>query len=125
PLLFMFTKNIPGCDDCTESAITIVDSPGTESVINTAGTLVTVAIIVAVFWALFRRWRQATPALRRVIVPVYLAGAGALGLLLVQNLVSEASTAAADAIAPVFFICFTAVPFAFLLGILRSRLARA
>jgi PAS domain S-box-containing protein len=125
PLLLMFTKELPGCSDCADSAITVVDSPTTETVINTAGTLVTVAIVVAVVWVLLRRWRQASPALRRVLKPVYVAGIGALAILLVGNVVSQLSTPASDALSPVFFILFAAVPFAFLFGILRSRLARA
>ena len=102
----------------------VVESPTTETIVDSVGTAITVAIIVAVVAVLVRRWRRATPALRRVLAPVYIAGGAALVFLLLGNVLSQVSTAASDAIGSVFLLLFAAVPFAFLLGILRSRLAR-
>ena len=64
------------------------------------------------------------PALRRTLAPVYLAGGTALVVLLVTNVLAQVSTSTADALGPLFLVFFAAVPFAFLYGILRSRLAR-
>src|SRR4029078_1839253 len=84
----------------------------------------TVALVIAVVAVLVRRWRRATPALRRTLLPVYVAGSGTLLVLLVSNVLAQISTDAADAVSPLFLVFFAAVPFAFLFGILRSRLAR-
>src|SRR4029078_2644219 len=84
----------------------------------------TVALVIAVVAVLVRRWRRATPALRRTLLPVYVAGSGTLLVLLVNNVLAQISTDAADATDPLFLVFFAAVPFAFLFGILRSRLAR-
>ena len=125
PLLLLFSDHPRGCgDECGTSAVTIVDSPTTETIVDSIGTAFTVALAGAVVFVLTLRWRRATPALRRVLAPVYLAGGAALVVLLVSNVVAQISTGAADAISPLFLIFFAAVPFAFLYGILRSRLAR-
>jgi PAS domain S-box-containing protein len=125
PMLLLFAKHPQGCGaSCGSSAIVVVESPRTETIVNAVGTACTVALIAAVLVLLVRRWRRATPALRRVLGPVYLAGGGALVFLLLSNALSQVSTGAADAIGPFFLVLFAAVPFAFLLGILRSRLAR-
>src|SRR5581483_2902771 len=88
------------------------------------GTMYVVALIVAVGIVLAFRWHRSSTALRRVLLPVYVAGGAALLFLLVGNLVSTFSRTAGDALGPFFVICFGAVPLAFLLGMLRSRLAR-
>jgi PAS domain S-box-containing protein len=128
PLLLLFAKRPSGCGnggaDCAGSAIVVVESPTAERVVDALGTAITVALVVAVVAVLVRRWRRASAALRRVLLPVYLASVGALGILLVSNVVSQASTGVADVLVPVFLVLFASVPFAFLLGILRGRLAR-
>ena len=125
PLLLLFAKHPTGCGhECGDSVITIVDSPTTETVIDSIGTALTVGIIVGVAWVLIRRWRRAMPALRRTLAPVYLAGGATLLVLLVTNVLAQFSTSTADGLGPLFLAFFAAVPFAFLYGILRSRLAR-
>jgi PAS domain S-box-containing protein len=126
PLLLLFADHPPGCgSDCGSSAIVAVHSPTTETVVDAVGTAITAGIVLAVVIVLARRWRQATPALRRTLAPVYVAGSATLVVLLVSNVLSQISEPAADALGPLFLVFFAAVPFAFLLGILRARLARA
>jgi len=125
PLLLLFAKQPHGCgSECGSSAVVIVESHTTEVVIDTIGTAFTVGLVIAVVAVLLRRWRRATPALRRTLLPVYVAGSGTLLVLLVSNVLAQISTDAADAVSPLFLVFFAAVPFAFLFGILRSRLAR-
>ncbi len=115
PLLMMFAKQRPGCADCGDSAIVVVESPTTETIVDSIGTAITVGIIVAVVAVLVRRWRRATPALRRVLIPVYLTGGAALVILLLGNVLAQVSTEASDTIGFAFLLLFAAVPFAFLL----------
>jgi PAS domain S-box-containing protein len=124
-LLLLFDEHPAGCpDSCPGSAIVVTDSPTTETVIDSIGTAIAVAIIVAIVAVLVRRWRAASPALRRVLGPVYGTGVAALVVLLATNVVGALSRPASDVVGAVFLLLFAAVPFAFLLGILRSRLAR-
>jgi PAS domain S-box-containing protein len=126
PLLLLFADRPPSCgDSCGSSVIVVHRSPTIEHTLDIAGSVVTAILIAAVVTVLVRRWRGASIALRRVLLPVYVAGAAALVLLLVANLLSSFSTRTADALGPVFLVLFGAVPIAFLLGVLRSRLARS
>jgi PAS domain S-box-containing protein len=125
PLLLLFDDQPPSCDKyCGSSMIVVYRSKTLEQIVDVAGTAVTVALIGAVVAVLVTRWLRASAALRRILLPVYLAGAGALILLLVSNLFSSFSKTTADVLGPVFLLLFVAVPIAFLFGILRSRLAR-
>jgi PAS domain S-box-containing protein len=125
PLLLLFDDQPPSCGKyCGSSVIVAYRSKTLEQIVDIAGTAFTVALIAAVVAVLVRRWQRASAALRRVLLPVYLAGAGALLLLLVSNVFSSFSADTADALGPVFLLLFAAVPIAFLFGILRSRLAR-
>jgi PAS domain S-box-containing protein len=125
PLLLLFDDQPPSCGKyCGSSVIVAYRSKTLEQIVDIAGTAFTVALIAAVVAVLVRRWQRASAALRRVLLPVYLAGAGALLLLLVSNVFSSFSADTADALGPIFLLLFAAVPIAFLFGILRSRLAR-
>jgi PAS domain S-box-containing protein len=125
PLLLLFASHPPSCgDNCPDSVIVVYRSQTVEHIVDLAGTAVTIAIIAAVVAVLLRRWRRASAALRKVLLPVYLTGAAALVTLLLSNLLSSISAGAGDALSPVFFLLFAAVPIAFLAGLLRSRLAR-
>ncbi len=125
PLLLLFAKRPPSCGKhCLDSALVVYQSHTIERIVDLAGTAFTVVLIAAVVTVLVRRWRRASVALRRVLTPVYLTCAAALVMLLIGNLASSFSTTLSDALAPLFFVCFGAVPFAFAYGILRSRFAR-
>jgi PAS domain S-box-containing protein len=126
PLLLLFDDKPPSCgEDCGSSVIVAYRSPTTERIVDVVGSAFAVVLIAAVVAVLVRRWRGASAALRRVLLPVYLSGAAALILLLLGNLFSSFSTSTAEALSPVFLLLFGAVPIGFLFGILRSRLARA
>jgi PAS domain S-box-containing protein len=124
PLLLLFAKQPPSCDSsCGESSIMVYRSHTIESIVDVAGSLFTVGLIASVVWVLFRRWRGASEATRRVLTPVYAVSGAALVALLLGNLISTLSSGTADAVGVGFLFFFAAVPFAFLYGILRSRLA--
>jgi signal transduction histidine kinase len=72
---------------------------------------------------LARRWQRATPAWRRVVAPVLFAGWGAAAVGGVA-LLAEAIGEVPHSIDLAFLIAYAIVPFAFKLGLLRSRLAR-
>src|SRR5262249_34469403 len=125
PLLLLFADEPPSCgDSCASSVIVVHRSPTIEHAIDIAGSVVAAVLIALIVAVLVRRCRAASVALRRILLPVYLAGVGTLVLLLVSNALSSFSSGAADALGPVFLLLFATVPIAFLLGILRSRLAR-
>jgi signal transduction histidine kinase len=70
------------------------------------------------------RWRRATPPWRRVVAPVVIAGwacAAVGGVSLLAETIGEVP----GQIDLAFLISYAIVPFAFKLGLLRSRLARS
>jgi signal transduction histidine kinase len=83
-----------------------------------------VVLTVMSLAVLAHRWYRATGPWRRVVAPVLWCGVAAAALgavnLLVEAAVGETSTVAET----VYLIAFAIVPFAFKLGLLRSRLAR-
>ena len=83
-------------------------------------------LLIGLVLTMLRRWRRATAGQRRSLSPVLSAGAFTLFFLacaLVAGAVGAA--AAADAALIVALTAFACVPFAFLLGLLRSRLGQA
>jgi PAS domain S-box-containing protein len=126
PLLTeLFSRQPPWCGDlCRDSVILVYESKTITTIVDWAFTAVALGLILAVVVVLVQRWRWASQALRRLLGPVYLAGVAALVVLFLQNLLAKISMGAAEALSPLFLLLFAAVPFAFLVGILRSRLAR-
>jgi PAS domain S-box-containing protein len=113
------------CDDCPESALAVTDLPGVAGAVEATELVSGLALILFAVALLVRRWRRATPALRRALLPVLVAGAVALLCLFVLTIVGLLSEEAGIALSPIFGISLGLVPAAFLVGILRSRLARS
>jgi PAS domain S-box-containing protein len=98
----------------------------TAHVVETAlWTVVGVALFIAAFWLLIGRWRRATPAMRRQLRPVYLAGGLSVLLLAIGFVVTPFSDAGNTIVRVALILTFTAVPFLFLAGLLETELARS
>jgi PAS domain S-box-containing protein len=125
PLLLLFADKPATCGKaCGHSAFVVYRSKSIEGAVNAIGSLLSVVLLGAVVVVLVRRWRRASKAARRVLRPVYIASGATLLLLLLSNLVSTLSTHLGAVLGPLFFLAFATIPFAFLYGILRSRLAQ-
>jgi signal transduction histidine kinase len=88
----------------------------TQRVVGIVLSAVTVALLA-------QRWRRASEPLRRAIGPVVLAGVAAFAALLVSAFNDAIDQPLGD-IELLAWLVFAAVPFAFLAGLLRTRLAR-
>jgi PAS domain S-box-containing protein len=87
--------------------------------------VVAIVVLAAALVVLGQRWRAASPALRRVLAPMYLTGAIAIGItLLVVAVLSAAGLVGNMVTFYAFCISFTAIPIGYLFGILRTRLDR-
>ena len=82
---------IPACADCPENAFLISDAPGAARG-AVAYALFAAAIAGVVFMRLVRRYRAATPPLRRVVGPVYLFTLEALAALVASSLVRRSAS---------------------------------
>jgi PAS domain S-box-containing protein len=125
PVVLLFDKRVPGCSDsCPDSAAAVWNQPALAHVIEILDALIPIALCAVAVVILVRRWRAASAPLRRLLLPVYAAGGATLVLLLVGNAVGPIVPGVNGVLGPIFVLLFTAVPYAFLFGILRSKLAR-
>ena len=118
------SKPASDCPECADSAIALKGDTEAGHVLDLFTSAAGLVLITLVITMLVRRWRRASPAMRKLAWPVIAAGIaalGAIGLLVISN---EISASASDALQPLFFVAFAAVPVSFLFGVLRTRLAR-
>ena len=108
-----------------DSPIVIWQSDPAARIILALATIAALSLLGVVLFALAQRWRRASAALRRVLAPVFATSAISLLLFLVAIGVAELSRSAARPIELMALAAFAVVPFAFLAGILRSKLARS
>jgi signal transduction histidine kinase len=122
--LYLFTdpKSL-GCDECPNNVFLVDDN---KTLITTLGAIVNVigAVVVgATLVVLIRRWRRATPAQRRFLVPVYSAGV-AVAILLIVTVLFQAGGFSDNTTMAVFvaaMVPFTLVPYLFLATLIRAR----
>jgi signal transduction histidine kinase len=112
------------CGDCPDNLLLV---HANESLVRTLGTILNgigVLLIAAVLIVLVRRWRRATAAQRRFLVPVYSAGVAVLFLLilLVALQAGGLNHDALDVIWVISMVPFALVPFLFLGTLVRARM---
>ena len=112
------------CDTC-RSTIAIWESDTAWSAINFVETAAGVILGGAILLIVGRRYRGATPALRRTLAPVLAVGSLTLLILLVNIVVHSFDEEAAEPLSILLLASLALVPVSFLAGVLRSRLARA
>ena len=103
----------------------IADRPGLFSTLARLRLGVVVVLIALLGLVLIRRWRKSSPAQRRALAPVYLSGGAVLALYAVWSVLGIAQVAPdlQDTLERARVIALAVVPFAFLAGLLRSRVA--
>jgi signal transduction histidine kinase len=115
-----------GCDNCPANPL-LVHNSAVAGVVDAGQVIVGIAVIAAMVGILYRRWRKSAPSQRRATGPVLGIGGLAFGLLVVELLIDQLNLApdVEDPlqISALFILSF--VPFAFLVGLMRTRLSRA
>src|SRR5215211_1271065 len=127
PLLAALVTAEPnGCEDCPRNLLLVWDSKTASDAVEAAGLVVAVVLLGGLGAVLIRRWRGFGKVQRRALAPVVWTG-GAVALVGLVSLLPMACGAdevsqVADAL---LIVLVTAVPFAFLVGLMRSSLSRA
>jgi signal transduction histidine kinase len=127
PVFFYDPVSIDDCLDCPSNPLMIADLPDLAQAIFGALSAVTVVVIGALIVHLVRRARAADVGERRRDAPVWWAGAAVTFLIaasLLTNVGPEEGTYD-DYIYYLSYLGIASVPYAFLLGLLRSRLSDA
>jgi signal transduction histidine kinase len=105
----------------------IAHDPDLFSTLARTRLLIVAALIVVLCVVLAVRWWAATPTQRRALAPVYLSGGFVLVLYAVWAVIGavEPGAGALENLERARVIALAAVPFAFLAGLARSRVAGA
>ena len=110
------------CDGpCPDNVLAIAPHQTIATAIALAYVLSLLVLALLVLVRLVRRWRSASPALRRALAPVFATAALLIGTVLVQNLAALVSERAAEAVNWATLAALLLVPLSFLYGLLRSR----
>jgi signal transduction histidine kinase len=126
-LLWGFTdRTAEGCQGCPESALLIETNDSLRDIGNAITSVIGVALVAVVLAILIRRWRNATGPQRRGMAPVLWSGVVML-VLLAGALGTDAigSSRITNVLGSLGLIVFASVPWVFLIGLVRSRVARA
>ena len=126
-LLWGFTDRMEeSCPDCPESALLIEPNDSLRDVFNAVTSVIGVAIVAVVLVILIRRWRAATAPQRRAMAPILWSGVAML-VLLGTALGTDAAgiSRVTDVLGWLGLLVFASVPWVFLIGLVRSRVARA
>jgi signal transduction histidine kinase len=125
-LMFGFNQDRLSCN-CPPSIIEVSGSVTLGDALDAATNALAVGVVIYVLWVLVDRWRAATPPQRRAMAP--LLWSGVVLMVLVAGTFSAATVTGGgnvtDVLALASQIVFASVPFAFLIGLLRSRVVRA
>ncbi len=128
-LLVPFTDphDFPACRNCPDNPILITGDNTVMNVLQGVQTFLAVTALVGVIVVIVRRYRAAAPAQRQSLGPVLWAGG--LGMVATAVQLAVSTTGVDNAVSQSFYLVsltvLATVPFAFLFGLLRSRLTRA
>ena len=115
-----------GCPDCPANPL-LINHPEAAKTISTAQVDIAIALLGAVVAVLYRHWRTSTPSQARALAPVLAAGSLTFVLLMTELIVEQADLSGklADALTLALVGSLACLPFAFLVGTVRSRLDQA
>jgi PAS domain S-box-containing protein len=112
------------CKNCPANALLVVDRHTAAEALQVFWNLVGLAFMVAAVIVLARRWRAATGPARRVLTPVYVGGLASVILVGLSFALDPVASSASGVLGFIGVMAFISVPFLFLAGLLRTRLAR-
>lgn len=122
-LVTVDTTGDPYCRACPPNPFAILGEPGVGLAMTRLALLISGLLGLAVVVVLVDRYRRATPAARRALGPVLLAGViESVGVG--SRTLAVPDPMAAEVVARLAFLLSLAVPVALLVGFLRARLDR-
>ena len=124
-LMFGFDAH---CTDCPSSVIQVSDSTTIGTLTDALTTGLAVGLVGYLVYILTARWRAASPARRQTLSPLLWSGV-VLMILVAGSIATQTVAGHEDDVSAVLMllgqIVFASVPFTFLAGLLRDRVARA
>jgi signal transduction histidine kinase len=125
-LAALVTARPNGCDDCPDNLVLVWDSETASNVVQAVGLCVSVVLLAGLGVVLIRRWRGFGKVQRRALSPVIWTGAAIAGVGVASVIpIAVGADTVSEIVDAVLIVLITALPFAFLLGLMRSSLSRA
>ena len=110
--------------DCPDNLMQIADAPAASEAIVRAQQLLAPLLAVATIAVMALRWRSASPTRRLAMTPVLTSGAVVFALIVPWTLNDALGEPLDDWPDVAVAVALATVPVAFLIGLLRTRLAR-
>lgn len=116
-----------GCDNCPENPILIEAHSTLGGIVDASQVIAAVLMIGVVIGVVLHGWRRSGAEQRRALSPIIFTGGLAFAITMVQLSVDQAELG--QGIETVAFVAsivvYASMPFAFLVGLLRSRIGQA
>jgi DNA-binding CsgD family transcriptional regulator len=111
-------------------ALAILAYPPSEAsdLANTVLSALGIVLVVAIVYVVVDRWRHATPEERRALAPLVVAGPAVLvvaAVTIMNDYIGVSLSETGDELVRWLALVYTAIPVAFLLGVLRTSVRRA
>jgi signal transduction histidine kinase len=126
PFALFLDPAAAGCPECPENLFLVTENLGFAEAWGNGLSILGIILLPVVLVRLIVRWRGASPTLRRIIAPLYVAG-GALMAMLTILLVASLADASATLKQDLYYattIPFGLMPYLFLGGLIRGRMLR-
>jgi signal transduction histidine kinase len=124
---FLLGGDISSPDNAPRNAWALTDNPDSAQVFAAVAQLVAAVLIAWMAVQLYQKRRDASPPQRRAMAPVLWTGlalSATLAVAVVGQLLGAGNTVATSP-SLVSLVAFAALPWAFVIGLLRSRYSRA
>jgi signal transduction histidine kinase len=125
--LFLLNGDLRGAANAPRNAWGLVDSPDSARVFSGLAELIAAVLIVWLAVLLYEKRRRASPPQRRAMAPVLWTGLALMVTLAVATVDQLFGGARSFPTAPsvISLVAFAALPWAFVIGLLRTRYTRA
>ena len=121
----LFKPDPVRCSGCPSNRLLVSDNHTAAIAMLTLVQVLAAAYLISVAVTLYLRWRGSTAVARRLLGPVLLAGGVSLALFGISLALDQVSRLASNVANGLAALGFLTVPFLFLSGLMRTRLARA
>jgi len=126
PVALLLADTSDDCERCPSNPFRVVDSDAVASAFGTVASVLAAGVLVITVVLLVRKVRRAGTATRRAMGPVLLAitiaAVSLVPLVVAESVGSDLSDTTVGLIS---FLAWCAIPVAFLVGVLRTRLQRS
>jgi signal transduction histidine kinase len=120
-----YDPSAQGCPGCPRNLLLLFPSSSLNTAANLFPSAVAILLMAVILARLMRHWLTASPPARRVLAPVAWAGLAALLVVAVTiGVYARRVSAGLDRVLQWSTIVYTAIPLAFLAGLLQTRLRR-